>query len=80
MQELDSVLKESSLASSLDLLGLAVEEGRLGEAVQVQEHCTQHTAHCTLHTAHCTLPTTHCKLHTAHFKLHTAHCTLHYRV
>lgn len=37
IQELETVLKDSNLADSLELLGLAVEEGRLGEAVEEGE-------------------------------------------
>ena len=37
MQEFEEVLKEANLTDSLELLSVAVEEGKLGEAVQEGE-------------------------------------------
>ena len=37
LQEFEEVLKEANLTDSLELLGLTVEEGKLGEAVQEGE-------------------------------------------
>jgi len=37
IQEFEDVLKEASLADSLELLSFSVEEGKLGEAVQEGE-------------------------------------------
>ena len=37
LQEFEEVLKEANLTDSLELLSVAVEEGKLGEAVQEGE-------------------------------------------
>ena len=37
LQEFEEVLKEANLTDNLELLGLTVEEGKLGEAVQEGE-------------------------------------------